>query len=81
MIIELFCTPIFFLLNTIISLLPSGLTIPDWAISFIALLQKALFFFPPDVLTTVVSVVVASYGAQFIWAIIEWVYKKLPGVE
>lgn len=81
MIIELICTPIFILLDFIISFLPVGITIPDWAISFIGLIQKALFFFPPDVLTTVVSVIVVSYSAQFIWAITEWVYKKIPGVK
>ena len=81
MIIELLCSPLFAIINGIIMLMPSGLTIPDWGVSFISLIQKALFFFPPDVLTTVVAVVIASYGAQFVWAIIEWVYKKLPCVN
>lgn len=81
MIIELLCSPIFFLFNTIITFIPSGFSIPDWAVSFISLIQKALFFFPADVLITVVAVVVFNFGTQYIWAIVEWVYKKIPGVD
>lgn len=81
MIIEALCNLLFLILNGIISLFPSGFTLPDWGVAFFNLLQKALFFFPPDVLVTVISVVVGSYSSQFVWAIIEWCYKKFPGIE
>lgn len=81
MIIESICNLIFVPINIVISLLPSGLTLPDWFISFASLIQKALFFFPADVFTTVISVVVFCYGSQFVWAIVEWCYKKIPGVN
>lgn len=58
MIIESIFNIIFLPLDLIISFLPSGLTLPDWGISFINLLEKAFFFFPPDVFTTVISVVI-----------------------
>lgn len=81
MIIESFCNILFILVNLIINLVPSGLTLPDWFFAFANLIQKALFFFPIDVFTTVISVVISCYGAQFVWAIIEWVYKKIPGIN
>ncbi len=81
MIVESLCNIVFLPLNLIISFLPSGLTLPDWTIAFINLLQKALFFFPPDVFTTTISVIVMCLGSNFVWAIVEWVYKKIPGIN
>ena len=81
MIIEGLFNLIFGVIIFIISFIPSGVTLPDWAISFYNLISKALYFFPPDVFTTIISVVVANTGVQFVWAIVEWVYKKIPGVE
>lgn len=81
MILELICTPLFLLLRGIILLMPTAFTIPDWGISFIALIQKALFFFPGDVWFMVVGNIVFWLLSQIVWAIIEWGYKKIPGVN
>ena len=78
MIVELICTPLFIMLRGLIFLLPTAFTIPDWTISFIALIQRALFFFPADVWYIVVGNIVFWLIAQMTWAIIEWVYKKIP---
>lgn len=81
MIIEAICDVVFVPLNLAITLIPSGLTLPDWFISFFNLIQKALFFFPPDVFTTVLGTIIWCLGSQLVWSIIEWVYKKIPGIN
>lgn len=81
MIIEGICNILFSLLDIIISFIPNGYTVPDWGVSFFALIKIGLFFFPADVLVTVVSVVTSNFIAQFLWSIIEWVYKKFPGIN
>jgi len=81
MILELICTPLFLLLRGLILLLPAAFTLPDWSVSFISLIQKALFFFPADVWFIVIGNIVFWLVAQFTWAIIEWVYKKIPGIN
>jgi len=74
-------TPLFLLLRGIIVLMPSAFTMPLWAMNMLDLLFKALFFFPPDVWTTVMANVMFWLNVQFGWAVIEWVYKKIPGVD
>lgn len=84
MIIKLFCTPIFLLLEGLINLVPSPgglILIPDWAVSCFDLISKGLFFFPPDVFVTVVGNIVFWTTVHLGWAVFEWCYKKIPGVD
>lgn len=41
----------------------------------------ALCFFPTDVITVVIAMFGTSYIVMMAWAVIEWVYKKIPGVS
>lgn len=81
MIIELFFSPIFLLIKTVINLIPSQTVLPLWTIDLTNLLSKGLIFFPSDVWAIVIGNIVFWLSLQFMWAIIEWVYKKIPGVE
>lgn len=81
MIIELMCTPLFLLLNGIIQLFPQAFQIPNWLADVISLLIKAMQFFPGDVWAIAIGNIVFWILAQFTWAIIEWVYKKIPGIN
>lgn len=80
MIVELICSPIFLIIRGLILLFPTAFTIPDWGMAFLDLLLKALYVFPADVWIVFISNVLFWYGALFAWAIIEWTYKKIPGV-
>lgn len=81
MIIELLCTPLFWLINGLVSFIPVAFQIPNWLADTISLLLKAMQFFPFDVWTIILANIGFWLFAQFAWAIIEWVYKKIPGVD
>lgn len=81
MIMEMIFMPYVILINFLISLFPEGMNIPNWANSTILLLSKGLSIFPRDVWVAVLSNIAFWVSIQFIWAIIEWVYKKIPGIN
>ena len=81
MIFEALLTPIFFIIESLISFFPTPLTIPDWGIACIDLISKGLSLFPPDVWWTCIGNVAFWMYLQLGWAIIEWIYKKLPGIN
>lgn len=81
MIIELLCTPVFLLIKGLIQLIPVAFQIPNWLADLISLLIKGMQFFPPDVWAIAIGNIIFWLLLQFIWAIIEWVYKKIPGVN
>lgn len=82
MIIELLLLPIVGLLNLIVSLVPdigySTISVVEIFRNFIAL---GLYFFGTTPFVLVLGSVVFWSGVHFAWAIIEWVYKKIPGVD
>lgn len=81
MIIELLTTPIFALINGLISLLPSNYVIPSYISSTVSLLKVPLSVFPIDLWIIIISNVAFWYTVQISWAGIEWAYKKIPGVN
>jgi len=81
MLVELFLEPIFLIIKGTISFIPDAFQIPNWALSAFSLISKGLYFFPIDVWRTIIANVSFWLGAQLVWSIIEWVYKKVPGVD
>ena len=59
----------------------SGVGLPDWFSNFMILFCKALFFFPFDVWSVVLSNVVFWVLVHFVWSVVEWIYIKIPGVS
>lgn len=57
------------------------LSVPDWGIQFLNLLLKGLAFFPFDVWAVVISDAIFMMIIHFGWAVIEWIYIKIPGVN
>lgn len=62
--------------------------IPDNTFSFVLhnnsaveVLGYALFFFPRDLWIFILSDIVFLMGFTTTYVIIEWVYKKIPGVD
>lgn len=81
MIIGMLLTLIFSLMLTIINLLPT-LSAPALESAPTAtLIGWALNFFPPDLWTTIIQSIGFWYALMMLWAIIEWAYKKIPGVN
>lgn len=81
MIIEAIFKPMFLLIKGLISLLSFAGTFPSWAVDFLKLMSTALEYFPGDVLVVILCNVWLWISAFLAWAVIEWVYKKVPGVD
>lgn len=82
MIIELLLSPIFLLVDGFISLIPPvGFVLPNWFMSFVSVVRVGLSFFPSGVFAIVIGNIAFWLTAHMIWAIIEWLYKKVPGVS
>lgn len=81
MILELLLNPLFNLIKGLISLLPQFFQLPNWIADTISLIIKAMQVFPSDVWAIVIGNILFWIVVHFTWAIIEWVYKKIPGVN
>lgn len=81
MIIKLLLEPIFFLIESIIYFIPEGTSIPSWLTYTVDVLKYPFSIFPADVWIALISSVIFWYVAQMTWAIIEWIIKKIPGVN
>lgn len=81
MILELILSPIFSLFDGLLDLLPSMPDMPSWIDSVVDVISGGLYIFPKPVwVLTIGSISFWTFG-QFVWAFIEWVYKKIPGVN
>lgn len=81
MIIKLLLEPIFFLIESIIYFIPEGASIPSWLSFTVDILKYPMSIFPADVWILMISNVSFWYMAQMTWAIVEWIIKKIPGVN
>lgn len=82
MVTEALLGLLFDLVKFIITLLPDALfELPEYAVDFISMVSKGLFFFPADLFYVCIGNILCWLGIQFGWAFIEWVYKKFPGVD
>lgn len=81
MILELVWTPFFLLMEFIISLIPIAFQLPAWALDTTILIQRGLSFFPSGVSMVIFTNILFWLTGLTTWAIIEWVYKKIPGVS
>lgn len=81
MIIELLVSPIFALIKGLISLIPQSYDLPNYITDVFSLLVKASEFFPMDMFVLCIGNIGFWLAVHFVWAIVEWVYKKIPGVD
>lgn len=56
-------------------------TMPDWAAHTTSMFLKCLAFFPFEIWSILISNIMFWVGVHFVWAIIEWIYMKIPGVS
>lgn len=82
MIIEGLFNLFFGIVDLVLDLLPDfNIDLGGGFEAFMELLSYALYFFPSDLWTAIiVNVVIWLFGA-ITWSIIEWIYKKIPGVD
>lgn len=68
-------------LFALIDLLPGAVVTTFAYIEPPQIVKYGAYFFPLDVLSTVVTGFSLWYTVLLTWAIIEWIYKKIPGVD
>lgn len=81
MLVELLLSPIFFLVKAILGLFPEIDVLPSFLTDTINLLKGPLSIFPSDLWKLIFINLAFWVTVHFTWAIVEWVYKKIPGVN
>lgn len=81
MLIAFIMSPLWALINLIISLLPNTPNVTSSFNSILPLLSNGLYFFGSSFFCFLIGNFVFWLSAQFIWSIIEWIYIKIPGVS
>lgn len=81
MLLQLLLTPIFLLIGSLISFIPQGYNVPAWGSYFVSFVAKGLMFFPSSCFLIITANIMFWMSAHMVWAIIEWCYKKIPGVN
>jgi hypothetical protein len=84
MLLAMLLTPIFGLILGAISFLPDMSSI-DYVAESAGLIHAiaaiGFVIFPQNLFIATIACVVFWLGVQVAWAIIEWIYKKIPGVN
>jgi hypothetical protein len=82
MIIEFLLDMIFNVVSLVLNLFPA---LPSFDVAglsgFLDLLSKSAVFVPYDTFLSCMATWFAFYNVELFWSIIEWVYKKIPGVD
>jgi len=84
MIITLILNTFYFLLDRMVSLLPIGslpVAISSSFAYFMGLLNSFSFFIPVDTLLQAAGVILVFDGALIIWYFVNWVIRKIPGMQ
>lgn len=81
MIITILLKPITALLFFLIGLIPQMPNAPVSLIDFVHFLKKGLYFFDANLFFNILGVVFSFMTIQMAWAIVEWIYKKIPFVN
>lgn len=82
MILEMIFAPLFMLGRFIISLIPSANYVNGSLTgTFYEFLHIGLYFFGAAPFVMCISMVIFWTMVDFTWSCIEWVYKKIPGVD
>ena len=85
MLIQMILTPIWSIINGLISLLGGFFGEFTWSVGnfdvLLDLLGYGVYFFGTTTFCMVVSNIAFWLTVDMVWAIVEWIYKKIPGVS
>ena len=81
MIIELILTPLLVAIETLYNLIPDFPSIPVHLTQAFNILRKPLSIFPYSLWVAILFNILTWITIDFTWAIVEWVYKKIPGID
>lgn len=80
MIVELLTIPFIAVVEFMISLIPEGFVLPSYISYTLDILKYPLSIFPIDLWVLIISNVSFWYMVQVSWAVVEWIYKKIPTI-
>ncbi len=81
MLIQLMMTPFWALIYFLINLLPSLSSVPSGFNALLDIIGYGCAFVGTDFFLALVGNIIFWLTSQLAWSIIEWVYKKFPGVS
>lgn len=81
MLIQLMMAPLLGLINFIISLLPVLSTVPRGFGALLNIIGYGCGIIGTDFFFAVIGNIVFWLNVHLTWALIEWVYKKIPGIK
>jgi len=85
MLIEVLLFPIMLILREAINMIPiigNFVDAPDIGLSaLIEIIGVGFYIFPAPLFFYFIANVTLWLGIQMLWAIIEWVYNKIPGIN
>ena len=85
MLIQMILTPIWAIINGLISLLGGFFGEFTWSVGnfdvLLDLLGYGVYFFGATTFCMVVSNISFWLTVDMVWVIVEWIYKKIPGIS
>ena len=81
MLIQLMMAPLMLLIKFLIDLLPVMATVPKSFVALLNIVGYGCAFIGTDFFLSILGNITFWLTTQLAWSIIEWVYKKVPGVK
>lgn len=81
MIIQLIFDALYSVIAGLLDKLPVIGDMPGWLDNTLNVLSYGLMFFPIDVFISAIGSIAFWLLAHMVWAVVEWVYKKIPGID
>lgn len=81
MIIQLMMYPLWILVYSVIGLIPVLSSVPSGFDALLNIIGYGCAFIGTDFFLALLGNIIFWLTAQMGWAVIEWVYKKIPGVN
>ncbi len=81
MLFKMFMSPFWNLVKSLVSFFPESSAEFINTVGSTEFVRIGLYFLPVNFLVAFLGSVTFWLSANLIWAIVEWVYKKIPGVS
>ena len=81
MLVEFLFSPIGSLIGFVLDLLPNSFFDSNNVGGLISLVSKSFVFVPIEAFSYLIFTITQWYIIHLTWAIIEWIYVKIPGVS
>ncbi|GHU74070.1 hypothetical protein FACS1894188_01250 [Clostridia bacterium] len=81
MIYNILYAPLDFLITTLVPIIPDSIANSPLTLPILKALSFGIYFIGIDYFIKILLAVSGWWYVQLIWAIFEWIYKKIPGIN